>query len=178
MNQLHDLIRRHGRCGITGRRLRDSRFVNLYDLDYYASWPIPTGVDVTHRGWPVTATTCLHESSYTALRLKGPIRFAIECRLQEDRIIYHALQALEPILPSKHPPHMPADRIILQITIPRGQYPISDRHLPDPLLHQVHALMRTGQACGWPIGESFVVKRFSWWEPQWYLFNPTIITHG
>ena len=87
-------IGEHGKCCITGKPLRDSKHVNLVQLDYKATWEYPVWGNVL-TGATNMAVAYIHDDAIDSDgNLIGPVLHAVE--FGEAEIIYHDVNTLVP----------------------------------------------------------------------------------
>lgn len=87
-----EYVKEHGKCCITGKPLRDSKYVNMVQLDYKATWEYPVWGNVL-TGATNMAVAYIHDEAIDCGgKLMGPVLYAVE--FGEAEIIYHDVNTL------------------------------------------------------------------------------------
>jgi hypothetical protein len=83
------LIREKGKCCITEKPLKDSRYINMIQLHIKASWDYPVwGSFIT--GESNMAVAYVHDDAIVEGKIVGDIKFMVE--LRDGEVIHHTIR--------------------------------------------------------------------------------------
>jgi hypothetical protein len=95
-----EMIKKIGKCCISGKPMSTSEYINLVALDYVPTWEYPISGNVLIPKYQTRAVAIVHDDEMPAKGLyvhEDQIKFAVEFRGEE--IIYHPIEDLQKIQP-------------------------------------------------------------------------------
>lgn len=93
-----DLLKKDGKCCISGKPMATSEHINFVVLDYAPDWAFPFEHNLLMPEKPKRALGIIHDEKYDDSKkyvMPGLVKFAIEIRGKD--IIYHPVETLQPI---------------------------------------------------------------------------------
>lgn len=92
---LQDILKRQGKCCITGKPLVDSKHVNLVNLDVKAQWNYPVWGNIL-TGVEGMALAVVHDDAINKGQPISPVKYAIEITGKLNKEIhYHEVETLK-----------------------------------------------------------------------------------
>lgn len=95
-------MKEEGLCCVTGKPLKDCKYLNFIHVHRKAQWPFPIWGNVI-TGHQNMACAYVHDECIENNKLKGEVINAVE--FKDGEIIYHPVADLENFIPPVHPFH-------------------------------------------------------------------------